>query len=496
MKAIGKLTLAVAVLAVAAVPVTGQDKDKRLEVVRLGDLAGKAIHYKDLKAEIGTVKDVVVDLQRGRAVFAAVARKEDPDRIVAVPLGKFRVARSADGKKLDALRIEDDKLLAEAPSATKDEWDKDNRAVMARLASKEGAESLVRASKVKKASVVDPAGERIGEIDEVMVNLENSRLLALVGVGGVLGVGERRHVVPWEILRIREAKKDGVASFTLNVPRDRLEKGPILGTDEENRLADPTWVAGLYEHYQYGPLGGEREAFRCARADAFIGAEVASAAKPDDEFGSIEALAIVPHTGQIAYVAFDVGGKLYAVPLGAFKVTLEKNDVKKVLIDADKTAFKGMRAFDKDRWPDHADPSWKTGDREESGEAASPMVLRSADVLDAGVKDSRRVTFGEIEDFVLDLDHAKVLYVCVGSGGFLGIGETLYAIPWKAMKWAGDKDKFFTVNTDRKTLERSVEFDEKRLNDPNYIRSIYAVYGLEFDPKKMTDKKAEPKTQP
>ena len=127
------------------------------------------------------------------------------------------------------------------------------------------------------------------------------------------------------------------------------------------------------------------------------------------------------------------------------------------------------------------------------------MVLRSSDVLDAEVKDSRRVTFGEVEDFVVDFDAGRVAYVAVGTGGFLGIGESQVAIPWTAMKWSGEKDKFFTVNADRKTLERSVEFDEKRFSDPNYIRSIYSVYGLEFD-KKMIDKKMDPgydrRTQP
>jgi sporulation protein YlmC with PRC-barrel domain len=516
MKAIGRLTIALAVVGIAAVPARGQDRDKpdvgrRSELVRLGDMSGKTVHTKDIKTEWGTVKDVVVDLQRGRAVFAAVARKDDADRIVAVPVNKFRIARSADGKKVDSLWIEDEKAFADAPTATKDEWGKtEDRMLLGRLAAKEGGESLARASVAKKASVHDANGDRIGEIDEIMVNLENSRLLALVGMGGVLGIGERRHVVPWEILRVRESKKEGPASFTLNVPKDRLEKGPVLNKDEENRLSDPAWVAGLYEHYQHAPLGaGQRDAFRCVMAEEFLGTDVASASKPDDEFGSVEGLAIVPHTGQVAYVALDVDGKLYAVPLDAFKVTLDKKDVKRIVLDADKSMFKGKQPFDKDRWPDRADASWKSAgaDRVEpregdgrSHEGMAPMVLRSSDILDANVKDARRVTFGEIEDFVLDLDSSQVLYACVGSGGFLGIGETNYCVPWKALKWAGDKDKFFTVNADRKTLERSVEFDEKRFSDQNYVRSIYGVYGMEFEPKKFSDKKMDPsydrKTQP
>src|SRR5688572_28354726 len=190
MKAIGRLAL-------AGIPARAQEKSSpgKVEIVRLSDMMGKEILAKDRKTELGTVKDVVIDVQRGRAVFAAVARKEDPSRIIAVPSSKLRGVWDDDGKSIKALTIDDDRFLAEAPGVTKEEWDQqENQALLGRLASKEGGASLARASQTKKATVVDVADERIGEIDGIMVNLENSRLLALVGVGGVLGVGERRYV--------------------------------------------------------------------------------------------------------------------------------------------------------------------------------------------------------------------------------------------------------------------------------------------------------------
>lgn len=497
MKAIGRILIATAV-GLAAVPAVAQDKErvepgKRAELIRLADLSGHTVYLKDGKTEIGKVKDVVVDVNRGRAVYAAVAPKNDTSKIVGVPVTKFKVKRTDDGKKIEAFWLENEKDFANAPGATQDEWDRtDDRMVMGRLAGKsEGVDGMARADYLKKASVVDARGERIGEVDEIMVNLDNGRMLALVGVGGVLGVGERRHVVPWEILRTREYKKEGPASFTLNVPKDRLEKGPVLGKDEENRLSDPAWVAGLYEHYQYGPLGGDRAAApRVVTAENLIGLDVMNANKPDDDIGSIEGLAIVPHTGQIAYVAFDHDGKLYAIPLDAFKFTFDDKKVKAAL-DADKASFASKAHFKSDRWPDRADGAWmKDGAKDDLDrrDGVAPLVLRSSDVLDADVKDARRVSFGEIEDFLVDLDGRRVAFVAVGSGGFLGIGETMYAIPWKAMSWAGDKDKFFTVNADRKTLERSVHYDEKRFTDAGYCKSVCAIYGLECPPAKGVDK--------
>jgi sporulation protein YlmC with PRC-barrel domain len=505
MKAIGGLVAALAALAAVAQErdPNRPELDKRADLIRMSDFIGKNVVLMDGTTEVGEVKDVVIDYQRGRAIFAAVAPKDDKNRIVAVPVNKFRVWRKDDGKNIEGLRIEDTKVFADAPHATPEEWDrKDDRAVWGRLAGKgENVEGLARADYLKKASIVDARGERIGEIDAIILNLENARLLALVGVGGVLGVGEKHHVVPWEILRAREFKKEGPGSFTLNVPKEKLEKGPTVKADEVNRLSDPKWLSGVYEHYQYGPLGaGERDRLRVVTAERFLGLDVASAAKPDDEIGSIEGIAVVPHTGKVAYVAFDHEGKLYAVPMEAFKFNWDDDKDLKVTLDATKDSFRGKAPFNEDRWPDRADDSWlgsgarpkdAVPDANRRDGAMAPMILRSRDILDADVKDARRVTFGEIEDFAVDVDSATILFAAVASGGFLGIGETYYAVPWKALSWAGDKDKFFTVNADRKTLERSVEFEAKKVHDPNYIRSVYNVYGLEFERPKAGDRANE-----
>ena len=43
-------------------------------------------------------------------------------------------------------------------------------------------------------------------------------------------------------------------------------------------------------------------------------------------------------------------------------------------------------------------------------------------------------TLGTVVDFVLDTDTGAVAYVMVASGGFMGIGEDRYALPWSCAK--------------------------------------------------------------
>ena len=41
---------------------------------------------------------------------------------------------------------------------------------------------------------------------------------------------------------------------------------------------------------------------------------------------------------------------------------------------------------------------------------------------------------GEIEDFMIDMRAGSIAYVHLGTGGILGVGERLRAVPWTAMR--------------------------------------------------------------
>lgn len=56
---------------------------------------------------------------------------------------------------------------------------------------------------------------------------------------------------------------------------------------------------------------------------------------------------------------------------------------------------------------------------------------------------------GHIKDFVLDMDNGRIRYAVMSSGGFLGLGDHLFAIPWGA----------FDLDTDRKCFMLDVGID-------------------------------------
>lgn len=81
----------------------------------------------------------------------------------------------------------------------------------------------------------------------------------------------------------------------------------------------------------------------------------------DEDLGKVKELMIDVPSGRVAYAVLSFGGflgagdKLFAIPWDA--LTLDE-DEKQFILDIDKETLKNAPGFDKDNWPDMADPSW------------------------------------------------------------------------------------------------------------------------------------------
>jgi sporulation protein YlmC with PRC-barrel domain len=93
--------------------------------------------------------------------------------------------------------------------------------------------------------------------------------------------------------------------------------------------------------------------------DTLIGNDVYNQA--DEDLGDIKEIMLNIETGGIAYAVLSYGGilgigeKLFAVPWGA--LTLDTKN-KRFILNVEKDKLENAPGFDKDNWPDRADPSW------------------------------------------------------------------------------------------------------------------------------------------
>jgi sporulation protein YlmC with PRC-barrel domain len=91
-----------------------------------------------------------------------------------------------------------------------------------------GHTAAIRAKKVIGTNVKNAAGEKIGQVEDVVLDkLSNNIMFAIVGFGGFLGVGEKYHPVPWSSLNYDESEGGYVVNFTKEqlkaAPSDSLE---------------------------------------------------------------------------------------------------------------------------------------------------------------------------------------------------------------------------------------------------------------------------------
>ena len=92
-----------------------------------------------------------------------------------------------------------------------------------------GHTTAIRARKVIGTPVRNTAGERIGEVEDLVLDKTSDRILfAVVGLGGFLGINEKFHPLPWVSLHFDEAEGSYVVPFTkeqlLAAPADSLSE--------------------------------------------------------------------------------------------------------------------------------------------------------------------------------------------------------------------------------------------------------------------------------
>jgi sporulation protein YlmC with PRC-barrel domain len=91
----------------------------------------------------------------------------------------------------------------------------------------------VEASQVIGRALVDAEGENLGSINDLVVDFDDSRIAAaVVGYGGVLGIGKTLVAVPLPFLT-RETTEEGEA-LQMNITREKLEEAPTFRWDAED----------------------------------------------------------------------------------------------------------------------------------------------------------------------------------------------------------------------------------------------------------------------
>lgn len=114
----------------------------------------------------------------------------------------------------------------------------------------------VKGNKLIGADVKNPANEKIGDVSEVLVTTDGKVNAVIVSVGGFLGVGDRKVVMPWEQLRFSSEGSDLVVMT--NTTREALKTMPEY--QDPSRASSQQPVAPGNGGAGRGSLGGSGNA--------------------------------------------------------------------------------------------------------------------------------------------------------------------------------------------------------------------------------------------
>jgi len=88
---------------------------------------------------------------------------------------------------------------------------------------------------------------------------------------------------------------------------------------------------------------------------------------------------------------------------------------------------------------------------------------------------------GHLEEIVIDLDAGRVAYAVLATGGFLGLGDKYFAVPWEMLTVDTDNHEV-VADLSKEVLEQAPGFDKDNgpaTDDSTWMGDVYRYYGRE-----------------
>lgn len=281
-----------------------------------------------------------------------------------------------------------------------------------------------KASELIGMDVRNHQDEKLATVDDLGVDLESGRVVQdILSYGGFIGVGRSLTAVPPGALRHDTTAK----VLQLNADKAKLESAPKFDGDKWAESSSSNHLAATYRHY------GEDSAFN------FVGQGETTR---DGQRGQ--------------------------------RTQRDQRDQRNQT--ADQRTI-GTRSTD------------QAGDRPRSSNARQAMipserlahVQRASKLIGMTVRNRQDEKLGDVEDLLVDMPSGRVVAVVLSSGGFLGMGDVLSAVPPSALKFSADRDSL-QLDATKEKLSNAPHFKANEWPDfaqPAHAGRVYHAYQVE-----------------
>jgi len=110
-------------------------------------------------------------------------------------------------------------------------------------------------------------------------------------------------------------------------------------------------------------------------------------------------------------------------------------------------------------------------------------VVSASRIIGEAVVNRQNENLGKIHELVIDAKEGRLAYAVLSFGGFMGMGNKLFALPWNAFEFATGENKL-VLRVDKEKLKSAPGFDQDAkwpdFADRTWGDTIYSYYG--YDP--------------
>ena len=118
------------------------------------------------------------------------------------------------------------------------------------MATQTGHTKAIRARKVIGTNVNDPTGQKLGEVEDIVLDKQSNQIMfAIVGFGGFLGMGEKFHPVPWSTLDYDASE----GSYVVNLTKEQLKAAPADSMEALTKNDGLGYRDQAYAYYKAKP---------------------------------------------------------------------------------------------------------------------------------------------------------------------------------------------------------------------------------------------------
>jgi len=109
-------------------------------------------------------------------------------------------------------------------------------------------------------------------------------------------------------------------------------------------------------------------------------------------------------------------------------------------------------------------------------------VLSACSLSSDDVYNPKGEKLGSIKELMLDIESGQIRYAVLSFGGFLSLGEKLFAVPWSALT-VDTVNKRIVMDADEERLKNAPGFDSDHwpnMADSTWEKSVHAYYGTTY----------------